>query len=155
MMRINLDSPALIAVRNWLAGTAERSGRGRRRKASSPKLWTEQLEPRTMLDAGMRAFLADLVPESDTGTSTVDNLTSDRTPTFSGSVQGGASEVRLRIDGVRVATLPVTNGKWTYTVPAEAALARLEHSPRRSPSRSWRRRRGLQRSFLALCRIPA
>jgi hypothetical protein len=123
MMRINLDSPALIAVRNWLAGTAERSGRGRRRKASSPKLWTEQLEPRTMLDAGMRAFLADLVPESDTGTSTVDNLTSDRTPTFSGSVQGGASEVRLRIDGVRVATLPVTNGKWTYTVPAEAALA--------------------------------
>ena len=123
MMRITLDSPALVAVRNWLAGTAERSGRGGRRKASRPKLWTEQLEPRTMLDASMRAFLADLVTESDTGTSTVDNLTYDRTPTLSGSVRGGASEVRLRIDGVPVATLPVTNSKWTYTVPAEAALA--------------------------------
>ena len=67
MMRITLDSPALIAVRNWLAGTAERSGRGGRRKASSPKLWTEQLEPRTMLDASMQAFLTDLVAESDKG----------------------------------------------------------------------------------------
>ena len=127
MMRITLDSPALVAVRNWLAGTAARSGRGGRRKASSPKFRTEQLEPRMMLDAGMRAFLPDLVTESDTGASTVDNLTYDRTPAFSGSVQGGVSQVRLRIDGVRVATLPVTNSQWTYTVPAESALAAGKH----------------------------
>lgn len=80
-----------------------------------------------MLDAGMRAFLADLVPDSDTGTSIVDNLTHDRTPEFTGSVRGTASQVRLRIDGVRVATLPVTNGKWSYTVPAEEALPAGKH----------------------------
>ena len=125
MMRIALDSPALIAVRHWLSGTApQRSGR---RKASRPRCRIERLEPRTMLDAGMRAGIADLADESDTGTSMVDNLTYDRTPAFSGRVQGGVSQVRLRIDGVRVATLPVTNGQWTYTVPAESALAAGKH----------------------------
>jgi len=125
MMRITLDSPALVAVRNWLSGTApQRSGR---RKASRPRCRIERLEPRTMLDAGMRAGIADLADESDTGTSMVDNLTYDRTPTFSGRVQGGVSQVRLRIDGVRVNTLPVTNGQWTYTVPAESALAAGKH----------------------------
>jgi hypothetical protein len=128
MMRISLESPALIAVRKLLSGSQPtQRGRNRSRKASGPTLRTEQLEPRTMLDAGMRAFLADLGTESDTGASTVDNLTYDRTPTLSGSVQGAASEVRLRIDGVRVATLPVTNGKWSYTVPAEEALAAGKH----------------------------
>ena len=130
MMRITVDSPALVAVRNWLTGTAERSGRGGRRKASPHlKFRTEQLEPRTMLDAGgMRAGLPDLADESDTGSSMVDNLTSDRTPALSGSVQGGASEVRVRIDGKRVAVVPVVNGKWTYTVPAEAALGAGMHT---------------------------
>ncbi|MEI6258270.1 MAG: Ig-like domain-containing protein, partial [Planctomycetota bacterium] len=128
MMRISLESPALIAVRKLLSGSQPtQRGRNRSRKASGPTLRTEQLEPRTMLDAGMRAFLADLGTESDTGASTVDNLTYDQTPTLSGSVQGAATEVRLRIDGVRVATLPVTNGKWTYTVPAEEALPAGKH----------------------------
>ncbi len=124
-MRISLDSPALIAVRNWLAGSQPtQRGRNGSRKASRSTFRTEQLERRTMLDAGgMLAGLPDLVDESDTGSSTVDNRTSDRTPILSGSVQGAASEVRLHIDGVRVAVVPVTNGKWSYAVPAEAALA--------------------------------
>ena len=129
MMRISLDSPALIAVGNWLAGSQPtQRGRNGSRAASRPTFRTEQLEPRTMLDAGMRAGLPDLADESDTGSSTVDNLTSDRTPALSGSVQGGASEVRVRIDGKRVAVVPVVNGKWTYTVPAEAALGAGMHT---------------------------
>ena len=125
MMRISLDSPALIAVRKLLAGSQPtQRGRNGSRKASGLPLRAEQLEPRTMLDAGMRAFLPDLVAESDTGASTVDNLTYDRTPTLSGSVQGGASEVRLQIDGVRVAQCRVVNGTWTHTVSAEEAFCR-------------------------------
>ena len=125
MMRISLDSPALIAVRNWLAGSQPtQRGRNGSRAASRPTFRTEQLEPRTMLDAGgMLAGLPDLVDESDTGSSAVDNRTSDRTPILSGSVQGAASQVRVRINGVRVAVVPVMDGKWTYAVPAEAALA--------------------------------
>ena len=129
-MRISLDSPALIAVGNWLAGSQPtQRGRNGSRAASRPTFRTEQLEPRTMLYAGgMVAGLPDLVDESDTGSSTVDNRTSDRTPILSGSVQGAASEVRLHIDGVRVAVVPVTNGKWSYAVPAEAALAAGLHN---------------------------
>ena len=101
MMRITLDSPALVAVRNWLAGTAERSGRGGRRKASRPKLWTEQLEPRTMLDGTSKTVMVaaapDLTDASDTGASAADNLTYDRTPTLTGSVRGPVSQVRLVI----------------------------------------------------------
>jgi len=124
MMRISLESPALIAVRNWLAGSQPtQRGRNGSRKASRLTFRAEQLEKRAMLAVGIRASLPDLADESDTGSSTVDNRTFDRTPDITGSVQGAASQVRLRIDGVRVATLPVTNGKWTYTVPAEAALA--------------------------------
>jgi hypothetical protein len=128
MMRISLESPALIAVRNWLAGSqSTQRGRSGSRMASRPTFRAEQLEPRTMLDAGMRAFLPDLADESDTGSSTVDNLTYNRTPELTGSVRGPVSQVRVRIDGVRVATLPVTNGKWTYTVPAEEALPAGNH----------------------------
>jgi hypothetical protein len=129
MMRISLESPALIAVRNWLAGSQPtQRGRSGSRMASRPTFRAEQLEPRTMLDAGMRALLPDLVAESDTGASSVDNRTFDRTPELTGSVRGPVSQVRLRIDGVRVATLPVTNGKWTYTVPAEKALDAGTHT---------------------------
>ena len=127
MMRITLDSPALIAVRNWLAGSVarqtQRSGRNGRRTASRSSFRGEQLEPRLMLDAGMRAVLPDLVEESDTGASFVDNFTSDRTPTLTGSVLGAASQVRLMIDGKSAAVIPVADGTWNYTVPAEAALA--------------------------------
>ncbi len=128
-MRISLESPALIAVRNWLAGSQPtQRGRNGSRKASRLTFRAEQLEKRAMLDAGMRAFRPDLVAESDTGASSEDNRTNDRTPELTGSVQGSASQVRLRIDGVRVATLPVTNGKWTYTVPAEDALEAGTHT---------------------------
>jgi len=128
-MRISLESPALIAVRNWLAGSqpTQRSGRTGTRMASRLTFRAEQLEKRAMLDAGMRAFLPDLVAKSDTGASSEDNRTFDRTPELTGSVQGAASQVRLRIDGVRVAVLPVVNGKWTYTVPAEEALPAGNH----------------------------
>ena len=126
MMRISLDSPALIAVRTWLAGTAtQRSGR---RKASRTQFRTEQLEPRMMLDAGMRARLPDLVAASDTGASDSDNITYDRTPSLTGSVKGDVSQVRLLVDGKRTAVLPVVNGTWTHTVPAEAALAGGKHT---------------------------
>jgi hypothetical protein len=57
MMRITLDSPALIAVRNWLAGSVarqtQRFGRNGRRTASRSSFRGEQLEPRLMLDASM------------------------------------------------------------------------------------------------------
>jgi len=129
MMRISFESPALIAVRNWLAGSQPtQRGRSGGRMASRLTFRAEQLEPRTMLDAGMRAFLPDLVAKSDTGASSVDNRTFDRTPELTGSVQGSASQVRLRIDGVRVAVLPVVNGKWTYTVRAEKALEAGTHT---------------------------
>ncbi|MFM7243253.1 MAG: Ig-like domain-containing protein, partial [Planctomycetaceae bacterium] len=132
MMRISLDSPALIAVRSWLAGVAgqqsERVGRGRPRQAARQTYLGERLEPRTMLDAGMQALLPDLVEASDTGFSSTDNLTSDRTPALTGSAAGAASEVRLIIDGKRVATVPVVNGAWNYTVPAEAALPAGKHT---------------------------
>jgi len=131
MMRITLDSPALIAVRSWLADLGarqpQRSGRNGRRTASRLSFRGEQLEPRLMLDAGMRAVLPDLVEESDTGASFVDNFTSDRTPTLTGSVLGAASQVRLMIDGKPAAVIPVAGGTWNYTVPAEEALAAGKH----------------------------
>ena len=114
MMRITLDSPALVAVRSWLAGAAgqpaQRFGRSGRREASRVMFRGEQLEPRMMLDAGMRALLPDLVAASDTGDSNRDNLTSDRTPMLTGSVRGEVSQVRLFIDGRRGDLLPVMNG---------------------------------------------
>ena len=131
MMRISLESPALIAVRNWLAGSKVTSTRASRRagsrRATGLTFRAERLESRTMLDAGMLAGLPDLLDSSDTGASSVDNVTSDRTPTLSGSVSGPASQVWLRIDGRRVALLPVTDGAWTYTVPAEQALSAGAH----------------------------
>jgi len=69
-----------------------------------------------MLDGGMRAFLPNLVAESDTGWSKVDNITSDRTPTLTGRVSSAASEARLIIDGRRVAHVPVVKGMWSYTM---------------------------------------
>lgn len=128
MMRISLDSRALIAVRNWLAGSATPQPQRPGRKASRTQFRTEQLEPRMMLDAGMSALLPDLVAASDTGASDSDNVTHDRTPALTGSVQGEASQVWLVVDGRRVAVLPVVNGTWNYVVPADAALAAGKHT---------------------------
>ena len=134
-MRISLESPALIAVRHWLARSqpTRRSARKGSRMATRLTFRAEQLEPRMMLDAGMMAALPDLVEASDTGASGVDNVTSDRTPTLTGSVRGAASQVRLRIDGAPVAVVPVIDGAWTYTVPAEKALAAGMHTIRVRP----------------------
>jgi hypothetical protein len=131
MMRISLDSPALAAVRSLLGGVtgqpAARAGRSRGSKASRTRFSAEQLEPRMMLDAGMRALLPDLAEASDTGASNADNLTFDRTPVLTGIVRGAASQVRLFIDGRPAAVVPVVNGTWTHEVPAEAALAAGKH----------------------------
>ena len=130
MMRISLDAPALIAVRHWLAGSqpTRRSTRKGSRMATRLTVQPEQLERRALLDVGMMAALPDLVEASDTGASGVDNVTSDRTPTLTGSVRGAASQVRLRIDGAPVAVVPVIDGAWTYTVPAEKALDAGTHT---------------------------
>lgn len=132
MMRISLDSPALTSVRSLLAGLTgqptPRAGRSGRRKGSRLHFCGEQLEPRMMLDAGMRALLPDLVAESDTGASNSDNVTFDRTPELTGSVRGAVSQVRLFIDGRRGDLLPVTNGTWTHEVPATAALTPGRHT---------------------------
>ena len=132
MMRISLDSPALIAVlglvRGGAARAAIRSGRRGRRAAFRTRS-AERLEPRAMLDsAGIRGDLPVLADLSDTGWSNSDLITSDRTPTLTGSVRGPATQVRLFIDGRRGDLLPVTNGTWTHTVPAEAALAAGRHT---------------------------
>lgn len=130
MMRISLDSPALIAVRGLLAGSTERpTPRDRRgRRASRAGFTVERLEPRTMMDAAVRAALPDLVAASDTGISNSDDLTADRTPVLTGSVSGPVSQVRLFIDGRRGDLAPVTNGTWTYEVPATAALTAGRHT---------------------------
>jgi len=132
MMRISLDSPALTAVCSLLAGVTgqptPRAGRSGRRKASRLHFRGEQLEPRMMLDAGMRAILPDLVAESDTGASNSDNVTFDRAPELTGSVRGALSQVRLFIDGRGGDLLPVTNGTWTHEVPATAALTPGGHT---------------------------
>ena len=126
MMRISLSSPALIAVRNLLAGSrpTQRSGRNRGRRSFR----LEQLEPRMMLDAGLTALLPDLIASSDTGSSDTDRLTSDRTPILSGTVEGPVTMVRLFTNGKPGGLLPVTDGTWTYTVPAEAALSHGAHT---------------------------
>jgi hypothetical protein len=129
MKRISLEFPGLIAVRTRSARLppAQHSGHSGNRMVFRLTLRAEQLERRTMLDASMLAKLPDLVAFSDTGESSVDNLTYDRTPSLSGSVRGAASQIRLLIDGRRVALLPVTNRTWTYTVPVEEALAAGKH----------------------------
>jgi len=71
MMLISHDSTALVTVRGWLAGAwarrPTRPGRSGSRMLSRQLVFGEKLEQRTMLDAGMRAFLPDLAAESDTG----------------------------------------------------------------------------------------
>ena len=137
MMRISLESPGLTAVRNWLAGLTTlpmtrvgRSGRRTRfRKGTRIALLGEELEPRTLLDAGMVARLADLIDSSDTGSSKADNITYDTTPSLAGGVLGPARKVQLYIDGSPFGEpLNVANGRWAYTVAPEAALAAGKHT---------------------------
>ena len=68
MMRITLESPALIASRSWLAGkgrTSQRSGRsGSRVRGSRTRFQAEQLEPRTMLDGTSKTVMVAAAPTS-------------------------------------------------------------------------------------------
>ncbi len=64
----------------------------------------------------------------DTGISSTDNLTSDRTPTLTGRVLGDASHVRVVIEGDSSDLIPIVDGTWTYTVPATAPLADGDYS---------------------------
>jgi subtilisin family serine protease len=61
----------------------------------------------------------DLAAASDTGVSSIDNITNDNTPTFTGTVPLG-SQVRLLIDGVStvIAGLAPATGSYSVTVPA-------------------------------------
>ena len=125
MMRISLESPGLTAARNWLAGLTTQpmprvgrsgsrtSSRTRFRKGTRIALQGEELEPRTLLDAGMVARLADLIDSSDTGSSKADNITYDTTPSLAGGVRGAATKVQLFINGTPYGDpLNVANGRW-------------------------------------------
>ena len=67
MMRITLESPALIAVRHWLAGSQPTpcAGRSSSRKASRMQFRTEQLEPRLALATGLLSTLVSVVRDDN------------------------------------------------------------------------------------------
>ena len=77
---------------------------------------------------GLFAKSPGLASFSDTGSSAIDGVTYDRTPTLRGSVLGAASHVRISINGQLGELVPVENGEWTYTVPAEAPLTAGVHT---------------------------
>ena len=54
--------------------------------------------------------------------STSQSLIADKTPTFEGRTFGDVTSVRVVLNGEVVATVPVTEGSWRYTVPAESVL---------------------------------
>ncbi len=56
----------------------------------------------------------DLSAASDTGASSADDLTSDATPTFTGTAEDGAS-VRLFVDGVERGSGTASGGAWSIT----------------------------------------
>ena len=62
----------------------------------------------------------DLAPASDTGASTTDNITSDTTPTFTGTAEAG-STVALFAGTTQVGTGTATAGSWTITSSALTA----------------------------------
>jgi uncharacterized repeat protein (TIGR02059 family) len=65
----------------------------------------------------------DLLATSDTGNSDSDNLTSDTTPSFSGTAEA-SSTVEVFADGVSLGfTAADANGDWTFTVADTDALA--------------------------------
>ena len=64
----------------------------------------------------------DLSPASDTGSSDTDNLTSDTTPTFTGTADAGTT-VELFADGSFLGTTATdSEGSWSFTVPDSSAL---------------------------------
>ena len=77
---------------------------------------------------GIFAQAPSLADFSDSGTSSIDGVTYDRTPTLAGSVLGAVSHVRISMNGQPGAVVPVAGGMWTYTVPAEAPLTAGIHT---------------------------
>ena len=77
---------------------------------------------------GLFAQSPGLTSFSDTGSSAIDGVTYDRTPTLAGSVLGAVSHVRISMNGQPGELVPVENGGWTYTVPAEAPLTAGIHT---------------------------
>lgn len=82
---------------------------------------------------GMLAQSTTLGGSSDTGSSSIDGVTYDRTPTLAGRVLGAASHVRISINGQPGALVPVVNGTWTHTVPAESPLPEGIHTVSATP----------------------
>jgi Cadherin domain. len=67
--------------------------------------------------------IPDLIAASDSGNSDTDNLTSDTTPTVTGTAEAG-STVELFADGSSLgSTTADSSGNWSFTVPAAAALS--------------------------------
>lgn len=61
----------------------------------------------------------DLTDASDTGSSNTDNVTSDTTPTFTGTVPSD-SYVRLYVDGVEKGTQQLSGGASTYSITSSS-----------------------------------
>ncbi len=71
----------------------------------------------------------DLTAATDLGSSNTDNLTSDTTPTFTGTTEPNAT-IRVYRAGTTLlgSTTATAGGVWTFTVPAAAALANGAHN---------------------------
>ncbi|WP_240953049.1 Ig-like domain-containing protein [Prochlorococcus sp. P1361] len=67
--------------------------------------------------------IPDLIATSDSGISNSDNITSDNTPTFSGTAKAGSS-VELFADGISLgSSITDSNSNWAYTVANDSPLA--------------------------------
>jgi hypothetical protein len=71
------------------------------------------------IDTGTEVGPIDLDAASDTGTSDTDNVTSDNSPSFSGTAEDAVTVTLLR-DAVAVASGPVSGGTWSLTDPGPA-----------------------------------
>jgi hypothetical protein len=84
-----------------------------------------------MMAALVRSLAAgtpDLAPASDSGWSAADNSTSVTAPTFSGTVRGAATAVKLFDGQTLLGTAPVVNGTYSYAVDPAAALPAGRHT---------------------------
>ena len=70
------------------------------------------------LDRQAPIVTANLLGSSDSGMSSTDGITSDNTPTFTGTISGQFSEFYLTINNVNYNITPAGNGSWTLTLPA-------------------------------------
>ena len=67
--------------------------------------------------------IPDLIPASDDGTSDADNITSETTPTFIGTVDADTN-IELFADGNSLGTTTTdSDGDWSFSVPGSSALS--------------------------------